>query len=218
MHVAQIVAVEAAAPDEAVSAAEMLLDGSRNDWWDYYTIGGRWQGYFRSVADDAPEEGNVLSMSTHPDAFAAVLRDVSARQNETYLQHRDSAFGHAVTYVPDADIEVPQWHVAGAACASDEDVAKRLTEANRQSATQVRDLFAATTLDEAQDVLSQFSFGVFALERMVEMAQGQWNPDSKFIDLEEFDTSARRYADRCGRRHGEGRALSPHLVVVDFHY
>lgn len=219
MHVMQIIAVQAESPQEAIGMVEYHLDARSGDWWDYYTVGGRWNGHFAAYTPGAASGGNVLSLVHHRDAFTTVLREVAVEQNETYLCHRDAAFGYPVAYVPDGGVEgADLWHVVGAAASSDEVLAARLTVKNAQSGAEVRSLFAALSLSEARQALNGFSPGVYALERMVALAEGDWTPDSGFLDAEGWDTNVSQYLERHGSKTYGEDGESPHLVVVDFHY
>ena len=70
-----------------------------------------------------------------------------------------------------------------------------------------------TVLDSYQGNMS-YSMDTYAIRNMLKMLQGDWNYDSKFIDLVHWSTSATHILSKID--NGLGETLF--LVPIDFHF
>ena len=74
MHYLHIISVQADSSEDAVEAAEEALepygDGAV---WDWYTVGGRWKGFFN--------EENTLNFAKDPELFIETLEKVKSQND-----------------------------------------------------------------------------------------------------------------------------------------
>ena len=67
MHYLHLISVQASNEEEALELVDSALDPyGRGDVWDYYTVGGRWDGYFSNGK-------NTLRYTDNPKEFIEVL-------------------------------------------------------------------------------------------------------------------------------------------------
>lgn len=216
MHVLQIVGLiprDGKRADDPARAVEQALEefmGRGTTWFDWFQIGGRWDGHFTETFPGLGV-GNVLSWAQHEQEIRQVLRDLGVRDNETYLSKRDAVLGTPVSYV-----EGTVGHVLAEPVVDDAGWAQRLTDANRETARAWQDVLAAGSLSEAR-ARSGVEMAAFYVERMMKMLMGEWSSDCSFCLIDEEDgfvssTDPLRFAETATARD------AGYLVAVDFHF
>jgi len=70
MHYLHVLAVEAETADDAVAQAEAFLASYQDQVWDWYEVGGRWDGYLAG--------SNTLQASVDAALFLSVVDDLEA--------------------------------------------------------------------------------------------------------------------------------------------
>lgn len=208
MHVVQVVGVRCQG-DAETTVESLLADlSSRGMWFDWFEIGGRWDGFFAVQHPDAGlENGNVLSFSTHPELVREELGKIRRQQNETYLSVRDAVLGNAVEQVDNA-----RGHILGFPVVDDPAVAARLTKYNRDVAEGWKAILNAPSLNEARTADPTFT-AAYEVNRLIDMCHETWNSDSGYVDLDNESTRVDYLLEDLGKPD-----ISTHLVAVDFHF
>jgi hypothetical protein len=76
MHYRHLISVQALTETEALELVESAMDPyGMGDVWDYYVIGGRWEGYFGL-------QKNTLRYSEDPRRFLSELEEIKTSYNE----------------------------------------------------------------------------------------------------------------------------------------
>lgn len=203
MHTVHLIALEydpaVKLNDKAVT--ELLADAldGNSDWWDYYELGGRWEGYL--------DGRNFTTLVENPIKFEEILRSARAKQNSNFRRMRDEITGAAVAV---ADLE---GHIFGLPVAQDEAVAARMTEANKESKAAWLRVLATDNLDDI-DMDGNAMMALYRMRRLVNLADGRWNPDSIFYDCIN-GTANPTYLLQQVREEGEHHVV---LAAVDFHF
>jgi hypothetical protein len=204
MHVIHLIAVEAEDEEEAVDTAESALgpygDG---DVWDWYAVGGRWDGYLGGE--------NACCYGKNPAVFLSALQKAEEFQNADFREMRDHLTGRRVPAreVGNSVIGIPIGpdHKA--------EVAERISARNAQSKEVFGYLKKAKTLMEfdilAKDNPETFLFGWY-LKRLGQHLMGNYHFESYFLDTVEHTT-------RFGplRQRTADDPMHQWLVAVDLH-
>lgn len=178
MHVVHLIAVEAEDEEGAIDTAETAIaqygDG---DVWDWYAIGGRWDGYLGGE--------NACCYAKNPAVFLSALQKAEEFQNADFREMRDRFTGRKVPAreVGDSCLGMPITDKAG--------VAQRISERNAQSKEVFGFMKKAKTLMEydtlAQDNPETFLFGWY-MKRLGMHLMGNYHFESYFYDTVEYTT------------------------------
>lgn len=219
MHVVQSILVEEPGLDPAMIGEDFSIDVPEG-WWDYYSVGGRWDGYFGEKHGDVwpalREHPNVIPVAEFPDAALRELEAVVARQDHAFLSARNNLTG-SVVGVADLD-----GHVFGFPVAPSEEIAERMTQSHRQMAAAWAGVLQAGSLIEAREVPNNGMAAYYA-RNMIRLLDGEWFADSGFYDRVAGGALPRYLMDAL---RGDTSAASYYpkdfkdlfLVTVDFHY
>lgn len=102
MHIVHLIAVEADDDDEAIEAAEAgIEDYGNGDVWDWYQIGGRWEGHL--------DGENTCCAAKKPQIFTAALDSVAKAQERHFKELQDRFTGRQIVIkdVPDYALGFP---------------------------------------------------------------------------------------------------------------
>lgn len=212
MHTVHLIAVEydvrdtegrpcaALSPETVSRLVDDAMPTSPEPWWDYYSVGGRWAGFF--------DGADYLTFHANPTVFAEALREVGARQDDRFRGFRDHITGAQV------GVSDLSGHVFGLPVERDEAAAARATATNRASREAWHRVLAAQTIEELEtDFDAQMA--LYRVNRLVALVEGRWNPDSMFYDT--INTTA--HPGELGRQllqNQPDHGLA--LVAIDFHF
>lgn len=216
MHTLHIVAVDTCTEDgdqDAIALVQQFLDSDGPRWWDWYEIGGRWDGHFGQCF---PETGtsNVLSLRRHPTQFRAALQAAGLQQNEAFLNHRDSLTGATVRHLDGVD-----GHLLGEPVASDAYRADALTRANQGTQQAWASLMAAQDLPSvSQQMTHGLLMATYAADRVNDLVMGNWCPDSYFYSYDYGSANAAAYLSDWDSHTNRQEGTDTCLVAVDFHF
>jgi len=203
MHIAHIIAVEATNAEEAASAAgEAISDYGDGRVWDWYVVGGRWEGSL--------EGGNTLQYSANPKAFRKAVENMLQYRDEEFMKLQSKLTGKDVTAE-----ELTNDTVFGIPITDPEGAAKRVSEDNRRARREVGRLFEASSLKEAQhptDTEYPGRMVAYYLRKFANCILGEYSFDSRFFDGEEHTTESEGLWVRCDDSPEE-----QWLVLLDLH-
>jgi hypothetical protein len=191
MHYLHVVAVEAEDATGAVTAAEEFLSSYTDEVFDFYTIGGRWDGVLGGT--------NVLCAADDLDGFRRAVTSMLENRAEDLRRLRDQVTGRAVNAEevrPFAGLPIPD--PVGAA--------ERISAGNAEMAAAVSAAVAADVPDGASELVG------FVLKRLGQLLSGDYCTDSYFFDAEAFEATPVELWGRVA--HDPARQW---LVAVDLH-
>lgn len=219
MHTLQLFLIETPSQISKDTVEEKILHAleySGQDWYDYYTLGGRWDDYFQQIAEEQEKELNIqlpffLPYLNNEHIFEACIKDIEKIRNRNFLEFRDHLTGAPVAH---ADHNQGFF---GMQTRENPEVAERLSQANKDSAIEWQRILKSPDLKTAQEG-SYFNMSLYYGKKLIQLIEGKWNSDAHFYDstrditnlydiLEYFKTGD---ADKAFHNSG--------LVVVDFHY
>ena len=212
MHVLHVIAVEADDAEdarvEAESAIEPYGDGQV---WDWYEVGGRWDGVF--------DGSNMLNYAKNPEGFRAALKRVRDNQNSEFCEALDTVLGRTVEA---GDVDD---HVFGIPIDDKEEVAKRRTESNRewgdlwkrlanQKVLPIYDPEFRAGPDNVQNLAGPAHMGMLGhyLIKLGNLVGGNYTFNSYYYDASWGGTETARALERC-----ETAPERQWLVAIDLH-
>lgn len=177
-------------------------------WWDWYEIGGRWEGSVESSYPEAKMQiPNVLRCQRNPEVAQLLLEQAGRRQNTEFLHVRDQLNGNRVIAA-----ELPG-HVFGIPVAKDEQTANRLTEQNQSMAKAVQSVLHAPSLNDVPRDGDAFLVS-FLLRRLCDLIDYSWSSDSGYFDSINGCSDPRLLLDNPELFSNPKTALA----VIDFHF
>jgi len=210
MHTVHIIALAYRLDTEPnTQKVEELLElslGEESSWWDYYVLGGRWDGYFG-------EDRNYISYASNPAEVLTALKSAQEAQDTNFRSFRDSLAGATVAV---ADVS---GHIFGLPVQPDQAAADRLTASNKETLDAWQRVLKADTINDiARDFQAQWA--LYRAGRIVSLVNGEWNPDSMFYDTinQVSDTNVLLNYLSQTYRQGEEPQQGLVLAAVDFHY
>lgn len=171
-------------------------------WWDYYSVGGRWDGFFG-------DKGNFITYEESPAEVRKELVEARARQNAKFRSMRDELTGATVAV---ADIS---GHVFGLPVQPDEAAAERLTRSNKETQEAWQRVLRANDLDSL-DTDFQAQMAMFRAQRLIGLVYGEWNPESSFYYPIGETTNPKAVESFLDQEERYGRGLL--LAAIDFHF
>jgi hypothetical protein len=199
MHVGHIIAVVAEDQEEAQASAESFLeDYGGGDVWDWYKIGGRWDGMLGG--------SNFLQASADPEAFKAAVA--------TALDKRDRGFRWMRTQylIGEFKPEDVDWDSQATSGETKEEVAARV-EADAKIAGHYERFQAVLTAHSLRDLPKHLEDMVgYAMYKIGKLVAGYYSFDSSFYDGEEHSADP----DALWKRVEEAPEKQ-WLVAVDLH-
>jgi hypothetical protein len=210
MHVVHLLAVTAESAEDAIKIVDSNLGATEegSTWWDWYEIGGRWDGFLGEFSEGAT---NVLCCTDKEGARKA-LEWVARSQNYAWREVRDLMTGRQVS--PDEAPEYIFGIPTGSSPEQRQHWADRTSEQNAESKELLDQMLAS---DEVPN--PGWGGGVgwlvpWRIKQGMKLAQGEWYSDSHFWDVEAYTARPDEVLDGLD----DGTADSTYLVVVDFHY
>lgn len=205
MHAVHLIAVEAEDEDEAIAAAEHAIEGYGNgDVWDWYEVGGRWDG--------ALKEKNVLCYLEDPDEFRKAVAMALEYRNREFTSLRDKLAGTVVT-----EDDVGETTSFGFPIGPDkkDEVAANITKGNQEVKFAFDKLLAAKSLEHyhaRQDLGFNGNMVGYYLRKLGTLVADYYCFDSFFFDGAYGSTHPDNLWERCGNEPGR-----QWLVVLDLH-
>jgi hypothetical protein len=213
MHVLQIVLLGLPELTTAAAAAELGRALPAEDWYDWYDVGGRWDGHLGQYAPDLADP-NVMAL--HHPAALSVLGDQARTQDQALAEAQAQVRG---AHVGVSDVD---GHVFGLPVAASPAAAATATAHNQALAQTWQAMLSAPGVDAAQTAgrhLPGF-LTTHVVRRLVDLIDGVWTPQSGFYFPAEQTTSIPAALDlrQEALRRGPDRPLTLALVAVDLHY
>ena len=199
MHALHYIAVEAETEEEAVLEAESALSHyGEGQCWDWYEVGGRWDGVFK----DAGSFDNLLRYEENPEAFMKVLSGVEKGQDEDFVDAMNKILGRSVheTEVNDFMLGIPVSDKSGAA--------QRISESNKACGELWSQLMGMDKLP----VDGRYGMLGYHLKCLGDLLNGGYTFSSHFLDALEFTARPSVTRQRC-----EENPTKQWLVAVDLH-
>ena len=208
MHVLHVIAVEADNAEDARVAAESAIEPYGNGQvWDWYEVGGRWDGVF--------EGSNMLNYAANPEGFKAALERVRDNQNSEFCEALDTVLGRTVEA---GDVDD---HMFGIPVGDDkEGVAGRMTESNRKFGSLWARLVNQKVLPandpEFGNDAGHVGMGMLGhyLRKVGSALGGYYTFNSYYYDAVWGGTDTSQVLERC---EGEDAGETQWLVAIDLH-
>lgn len=193
MHFLHLVLVSAGDEDEALQEVECALDPFNGEVYDWYIIGGRWNGFLKGK--------NILRYDEDPDFFRSTLRDCKRNQDRQFIELVNCFNGATVTESQIGDIHP----VIGLPIVNKQAVAEENTRHNQHFSKVWEKVLASKEVPrlEGNDAM----LGYY-LKRLGNLLNGFYNSSSGFLDTEQ---------DTCLPNPDGEFTKDNYLVVVDIH-
>jgi hypothetical protein len=223
MHVIQVLLVHVPQLTSAAAAAAVQEALPGQDWYDYYDIGGRWDGHLGQWAPDLADP-NVMALD-HPAALS-VLADLARTQDQTLAEAQAQIRG---AHVGVSDLS---GNIFGLPVEPTPAAAAAATARNQQMAQTWEQILTAASLSEARQASAgPAGLTTYMVRRLLDLVDGVWTSRSGFYYPEHYSTDpADALALRQSRQSApgatgqdaeqdaeQGTELIPALVAVDFH-
>ena len=217
MHILHIVASEGESATDAQAAAEEGIGHYGNgDVWDWYEVGGRWDGFIGATGEteeDYVPGVNQLCYAENPELFNETI-DTSINGRNAYLLDALRAIRGDVVApesVPDHFMGIPVVGVGSPK--GKEGIAKRLSEKNAEYGAEWQALLACNTAAELGKISGLGPHYVFyKVYKLMKGVMGHYDFDSRFYDTASGSTG-RSYVD-------ERKGCDPNkqwITVFDLH-
>lgn len=187
-------------PSAIENAVDNALEGYGNgDVWDWYSIGGRWDGIFGLG-------GNFINYGRQPEFFRECVGYALEGQAQNFREARDNIFGKQIT--PE---EVDNHNPFGFPIDDKEDYVKRTNERLKKSSEAFQALAAIEAPHEVGKDLDSTFISIY-LRRMANLVAGYYDFESVFYDGAYGTTRPHDMWKRC-----EENPEAQWLVAVDLH-
>lgn len=211
-------ALELTAATEAVANAIPDLN-SRGAWYDWWSVGGRWDGYFDQMFPHLDlADGNVLPVQGNEPEVLDFLKRAQKRIDAAYCEVRDQITGAKVAQ---SDVD---GIIFGLPVASSAEEAQRRTSENEAVSREWHRLLSLDSLEtyhNERGVHWDQYRPVYAITTIADLVNGVWNDESGYLDSIENTARPARLAQVLldPDKHADRYPLdSLALVAVDFHF
>jgi hypothetical protein len=213
MHYYHIISVQAETKEEAESATALALDPyGDGQVWDWYEIGGRWDGVLGATGatEETTVEGtNALSYADNPELFVKTLDDIEAAHSGRVKEILAELNGD---YIRTEDVGPS---MLGLPIPDRAATALRISKHNRAMSLAFKKILSMKTVPDGP--LDGEAFGVAAmmvykLRQLCDFLAGQYTSNSHFYDYANYSTHTSYLRGRI-----EEGGTSEWLVVVDLH-
>lgn len=193
-----LIAVEAADAEEAINEAEHAISSyGDGDVWDWYTIGGRWEGYLGGA--------NTLRFTDNPELFVQSVTDALKSQDATFRECKEYITGNHIT------LESAPDHVLGLPLNNKEGYVERHNKLIDEYHEHFKQVMTADSLSDLDHKVGMVGY---YLRKLGSLVGGYYTFDSMFYDSVYGSPSAEAIKKRIVDPE---RAHLQHLVVVDLH-
>jgi len=200
MHTVHFIAVEAETEEEAIMAAEGALEPyGDGQCWDWYAIGGRWDGILGGK--------NVLKYEDDPELWNKTIEQAYERMDASYKDCRDKVMGNAI-HAEDVDDTGP----LGFPVQDKEEYAKRVTESNKNFGMAFSRLMEWERVPRDIQSLGDESMAAYYMKNLCDLAMGRYTFDTPLLDGQEHCCWRTGIDTRC-----EEKPSQQWLVAVDLH-
>ena len=207
MHVLHVIAVEADDAEDARVEAESAIEPYGNGQvWDWYEVGGRWDGVF--------EGSNMLNYAKNPEGFKAALERVRNNQNSEFCEALDTVLGRTV------GAENVDDNVFGIPVEDKEGMAERMNESNRKWGALWKRLVKQRVLPandpEFGEDAGHAAMGMlgYYLRKVGNALSGNYTFNSYYYDAVWGGTETSQVLERCEFEDAGERQW---LVAIDLH-
>jgi hypothetical protein len=218
MHYMHRVVVVADDEDEAIAMAEGSVEPYQGPVWDWYTVGGRWNGALNGK--------NALRYTDDPKLFAEEVEAAYKAQNADYLRYRRMVSGEPFTQA-----DVPEWITSeleklGESQGSISDRSQAWIDGSNESLKKdhegVKAVLGSASLSEAWDAGAGRWLASHYLKKMTQLVDGSYTSDSHFFDGRDGEQTSktRRLQDYIRETEFDGRTEELErlwMVVIDMH-
>ena len=218
MHVVHILAAYADPHTCDDGTVQALLDeySASDTWWDWFEVGGRWDGYFAQWLPElsgALANSNVLPVPLFPSEALQALEGIQRTRNEVFLSHRDKLTG-AVVHDSAGSMD---GHLFGLPVSDSKEAADRQTAVNQGYAAEWQTVLTTESLN---DLTGQWLMSLYYARRVVDMVEGRWHSDAYFHSLvpEVGSLEDVMNAIRGGQSLMSESGVPLCLIAVDFHF
>jgi hypothetical protein len=197
MHIMHLIAVEADDEEDAVSAAEeAILPYGEGDVWDWYEVGGRWEGYF--------DGKNVVNFKENPEEFRKGLSSAAKAVNDEFRDLANKLSGKEIHETDTKD------HLWGIPVKDRKGVAERVTAHNEGT----KELFdQVLSMDSLPPRNLEIGMLGYCMSNLGKLLCGQYQFHSFFFDAVAHEARVTDVMGRCEDEEGHRQ----YLVVVDLH-
>ena len=192
MHYVHLVLVQAEEESQAIEEAEYAIsEYGDGHVWDWYTVGGRWEGYLKGK--------NVLCYADDPEFFRENLRIIKNHQDKEYRELVANLTGALVSAEQVSD------HIFGLPVVDKAAVAEEKTRRNKCFAEVWQKVLTAKEIPRLDNNLGMLGY---FLRKLSLILTGDYYTSSGFWDSELYKS----YPDP-ERAYYE----NDYLVVIDIH-
>ena len=211
MHIAHIIASEGVDADDARAMAEAGIEAYGNgDVWDWYEVGGRWDGFIGATYGETSEDYvpgvNQLCYAENPEVFNKTIDDAISGRNAELLEALHALRGDVVG--PEA---VPD-HFMGLPINDKEQVAKRVSAQNVGYSAEWQELLACNTAADLDAINGRHHLVFYKVYKLMKGIMGHYDFDSRFYDTEAGSTCRSYVDDRKGCAPGK-----QWITIFDLH-
>ena len=197
MHIVHIIASEGADADDARLMAENGIEGYGNgDVWDWYEVGGRWEGFIGATYGETGEEQvpgvNQLCYAENPELFNETIDNAISGRNAELLEALHAIRGDVISS------EVVPEHFMGLPIDNKEAVAKRVSEQNVAHSAEWQALLACNTVADLDKINGQHHLVFYKVYKLMKGVMGHYDFDSRFYDADAGSTGRSYVDDRKG--------------------
>lgn len=204
MHALHLLAVEAEDKDEALELVDTYLEPFGDGLvWDWWAVGGRWEGYFENGAS----KENVLCYAEDEEKFRNNLLRIDEAQDRVFKRLIEKVFGLEPS--PSTIVDF-----FGQELSEEQKVAR----ANREFEDNKRFKAAFDRLKEGRPIWDRSLYNQdqrlgYVLKDLGDCILRRYNSESGFWDGLEYTTSVRPTLERCTEDPN-----NQFLVAVDLHF
>tara|TARA_B100000131_G_scaffold221323_1_gene212833 strand:- start:23881 stop:24489 length:609 start_codon:yes stop_codon:yes gene_type:complete len=201
MHTLHIIAVVAEDEEDAILAAESALEPyGQGRVWDWFDVGGRWNGALGGK--------NTLRYSDNPELWGATIDAVFERMDRTFNDLKDRITGRHISLEDVSDTD----NVFGLPISDKEAYVARNNEMNDKYADAFKRVMAMERVPRTPDALGDKSMAAWTMEQLCRIVKGDYTYDTPFLDGEEGGVWRNGVDARC-----KEEPEMQWLVAVDLH-
>lgn len=176
MHYVHLIALPLPASSSNETIEAYLHVNWRAPWWDYLTVGGRWEGFFSELLNKPdlvnPDVVPAADGATRKAVYDWVIR----HQNEGFLEYRDKLIGAEVA---ESDVSGHVWGLPVAPTAAR---AAEMTAHNVKTASEWQQLLDSGGILDAR-AKGRFGMATYYASKLIDLVEGRWESDTGFYDF-----------------------------------
>jgi hypothetical protein len=207
MHYRHVIMVEASSPEDAIEAAEEgIAPYGMGEVWDYYIVGGRWEGNLNGR--------NVVCLADDQETFMQALIALRAEQQEEFLRLRRRLKG-------DEPGPPPEWLNNPLETLSESgglvtERTRRWMEIESVNIARVNGLWKTLMTCENLDAVDGNESGLWDINKFLDLVRGKYTSSSMFFWTNETSARASAAIEYVNKLEDKDKARM-YLVVMDLH-